>query len=103
MAKRKAKLLDNPLKDNRGDTALIVDVALREGSLLARRIAARKLAGGDMKKAHLPSPASFTKRIVASGLARLAARSIPGTLLVGSGLVAKALFDRRKRRGQSEE
>lgn len=103
MAKGKTKLLDDPLNDKGEDTALIVDIALREGSLLARRVAQRKLSGGDMKKAPLPPRSSFTKRMVASTLARLAARSIPGTLLVGGGLVAKALLDRRRSKREREE
>ncbi len=82
-------------------TALIVDVALREGSLIARRAVQRKLAGGDLtdlKNVTLPPPASFAKRMTAAALARLAARSVPGTLVVAGGLVARALFDRRRRR-----
>jgi hypothetical protein len=89
----------------RATTALIVDIALREGSLLARRAVHHKLAGGDftdVKNAALPR-ASFPKRVAAATLARLAARSLPGTLLVAGGLVAKALFDRRRSRGKGVE
>ena len=85
-------------------TALIVDVALREGSLLARRAVHRKLAGGDLtdlKKGGRPR-ASVTKRITAAALARLAARSIPGTLVVAGGLVARAVLLRRKHRRDAE-
>jgi hypothetical protein len=101
MAKGKSP---DPEDEHRKNTALIVDVALREGSLLARRAVHNKLAGGDftdIKKARLPR-AGFAKRIAAAGLARLAARSVPGTLLVAGGLVAKALFDRRKHRDRGD-
>lgn len=90
----------------RENTALVVDVALREGSLLARRAVHHKLAGGsfkDIRNATLPR-AGFVKRVTAATLARLAARSLPGTLMVAGGLVGKALFDRRRRRrGHAEE
>jgi len=85
---------------------LIVDVALREGSLTARRAVQRKLAGGDLAdlgNVSLPPKASFAKRIAAAALGRLAVRSVPGALVVGGGLLAKALFDRRKRRRDSAE
>lgn len=84
---------------------MIVDVALREGSLVARRAVQRKLAGAklsDFKDATLPPKASFAKRITADMLARLAARSIPGTLVVAGGLVARALMLRRKHRRDAE-
>jgi len=87
------------------NTALIVDVALREGSLVARRMIHHKLAGGnftDVKRAKMPR-AGFGKRVAAAALARLAARSVPGTLLVAGGLVAKALFDRRRARMKDAE
>ena len=100
MAKGKSPDPQDEDAERRENTALIVDVALREGSLLARRAIHNKLAGGDftdIKKAGLPR-ASFTKRVAAATLARIAARSVPGTLLVAGGLVAKALFDRRRHR-----
>ncbi|WEK47927.1 MAG: hypothetical protein P0Y56_06420 [Candidatus Andeanibacterium colombiense] len=100
MADGKSPESEDDGAEHRANTALVVDVALREGSLLARRAISHKLAGGDfkdIKRAKLPR-AGFGKRVAAAALARLAARSVPGTLLVAGGLVAKALVDRRRAR-----
>ncbi|MBO9499796.1 MAG: hypothetical protein J7496_15845 [Novosphingobium sp.] len=106
MAKGKSPETEEALDaEHRATTALVVDVALREGSLLARRAISHKLAGGDFKgskRGKLPR-ASLTKRVAAATLARLAARSVPGTLVVAGGLVAKALFDRRRNRRNAGE
>jgi len=105
MAEGNAPDPEDEAAEHRANTALVVDVALREGSLLARRAINHKLSGGsfkDIKGASLPR-ASFTKRVAAAALARLAARSVPGTLLVAGGLVVKAVFDRRKARGNVAE
>lgn len=109
MAKGKSPDPDPDLSEEEvehlANTALIVDVALREGSLVARRMVHHKLAGGsftDVKRASLPR-AGFGKRVAAATLARLAARSVPGTLLVAGGLIAKALFDRRRNRAKDAE
>ena len=48
-----------------------------------------------------PRKPSLGQRIAGAALLRVATRSVPGAILVGGGLIAKALHDRRKaRRGR---
>ena len=85
---------------------MIVDIALREGALLARRAVQRNLAraGVTGKRAgRFASGEGFTKRLAATTIAHLAARSVPGTILVGGGLLAKALYELRKSRNTPED
>jgi len=53
----------------------------------------------ESKPAHL-SPA---QALVHASLLRFATRSIPGAILVGGGLISKALYDRRKARRARED
>lgn len=85
---------------------MVVDIAVREGALLARRAVQRNLAraGVTGKRAgRFASGEGFTKRLAAATLAHLAARSVPGTILVGGGLLAKALYELRKSRKAPED
>lgn len=41
---------------------------------------------------------SMTQTMIGTALARLATRSVPGALVVGGGLLAKTLYDRRRGR-----
>ncbi|NMN03369.1 MULTISPECIES: hypothetical protein [unclassified Novosphingobium] len=87
-------------------TLILTDIALSAGSaLLARGVAGRGLAGRVLGRA-LPvrSPGGLIKApslagsLVGTAIARVATRSVPGAIVVGGGLVAKALYDRRKAR-----
>jgi hypothetical protein len=80
---------------------LLADVALRGGALLVRQGLERGLLG----KRYAPDKArkiikgrSLGESLVSSVVARLAMRSVPGAILVGGGLLAKTLYDRRKGR-----
>ena len=81
--------------------ALIADIAVREGSILARRMVQKRLARAGIAGKGVAKQ-GLGKRIAAIALARLASRSVPGTILVGSGFVAKALYDRRKQAKAAE-
>ncbi|MEO0032652.1 MAG: hypothetical protein RIS94_2410, partial [Pseudomonadota bacterium] len=39
---------------------------------------------------------SLTQSLVGTAIARLATRSVPGAIVVGGGMLAKTLYDRRK-------
>lgn len=78
---------------------LLADIALRSGALIARRGLERGLLG----KRYTPDKArkiikgrSFGEMLVGAAVSRLALRSVPGAILVGGGLLAKTLYDRRK-------
>lgn len=79
----------------------IADIALRGGTLLARRAVERALLG----KRYAPSKAkailkgrSMKETVLHTALARVAMRSVPGAIVVGGALVAKTLYDRSKAR-----
>ena len=83
-------------------TGRLLDIAVREGRLYARRGFDRTLARTAYTREDVEAatrPEGFVKWIAAAAVARLAARSIPGALAIGGVVVAKALFDRRNRAG----
>lgn len=78
---------------------ILADLALRGGSMLVREGLERGLLG----KRYAPDKAkkilkgrSMTESMVSTAIVKLATRSIPGAILVGGGLLAKTLYDRRK-------
>ena len=83
---------------------IVADIALREGAEAARGALARRLARQGYSKKDIDrivaGKAGFGPRFAAAALARLATRSVPGALAVSGGLIAKALFDRRRKRKQ---
>lgn len=75
--------------------------ALRKGVNIARGAVDRRVSFGGLTSTEIQQ--ALTGRSLVGGTAavivtRLATRSVPGALLVGGGLVAKALFDRRRSR-----
>jgi hypothetical protein len=49
-----------------------------------------------------PKP-SLTRGLAGTAIARIATRSVPGAIVVGGGILAKALYDRRRsRRGRGK-
>lgn len=86
---------------------VIADIAMRGGGRLIRHAIERTLLGTkyspDTAK-NLIKGRSMTQTLIGTALARMATRSVPGALVVGGGILAKTLFDRRKdaRKGQAE-
>lgn len=79
----------------------IADIALRGGTFLARRAVEQVLLG----KRYSPSKAKailkgrgMGETVFHTTLARIAMQSVPGAIIVGGGLIAKTLYDRRKAR-----
>lgn len=86
---------------------LVADVALRGGAALVRHAIERGLLGqayGPDKARKMMKRRSIGESLASAAVARLALRSVPGAILVGGGLLAKTLFERRKenRRKQLE-
>lgn len=78
---------------------ILTDLALRGGGRLLRQVVEKGLLGVKypQDKAHkLISGRSMAGSLIATAVARVATRSVPGALLVGGGLLAKTLYDRRK-------
>lgn len=78
---------------------LLADVALRGGEMLVRR----GLEHGLLGKRYAPDKArkiikgrTFGEALIGTAIVQLAMRSVPGAILVGGGLLAKTLYERRK-------
>ena len=79
--------------------------AVRKGVNIARGAVDRRISFGGLTSTEIQR-AITGRGIVGSTAAvivtRLATRSVPGALMVGGGLLAKALFDRRQLRRAQE-
>ena len=82
---------------------LIADLALRGGGQLLRQAIERTVLGAKFspgKARIIVSGRSMFQTLLGTAVARIATRSVPGAILIGGGLLAKTLFDRRE--GQAE-
>ena len=110
MAKRKsikgkaAETLDAAAKGAEGispnpaTNLLIADLALRGGGQLMRHAVERGVLGikfSPDKARNIVKGRSMAQTLIGTALARIATRSIPGAILIGGGLLAKTLYDRR--------
>jgi hypothetical protein len=86
---------------NPATNLIIQDIAMRAGGRLMRHAIEKGLLrgryGGTGAKAIVENR-SLMQTVVSGMLARTATRSLPGAALIGAGLVAKTLFDRRQSR-----
>jgi hypothetical protein len=95
---------------NAATNLAIADIAMRSGTVLARRAVERAMLGArysDGKAKKILKGRSLTETLLHGVLARVALRSVPGAILVGGGLVAKTLYDRSqagkaRRKGEAE-
>ena len=104
---------ENAVKNTHGPSPnpmtnlVIADIALRGGGRLLRHTVERVLLGAKYspeKAKDIVKGRSMGQTLLGTAIARVATRSVPGALLVGGGLLAKTLFDRRKggRRARAE-
>ena len=78
---------------------LIADLALRGGGRILRHAVERTVLGakfGKGKAKDIVKGRSMAQTLIGTAVARIAMRSVPGAILVGGGLLAKTLFDRRQ-------
>lgn len=84
-------------------TVILADLALRGGQALVRRGVERGLLKGEpVPQGRVVHGQSLPETVVGTVLATMARRSVPGALLVGGGLIAKALADRYRARKAAE-
>lgn len=94
-----AKDIEEQADPGLGSRLLLADLALRGGTFLLRQgiergLLGRKLPTGKaLKKA---KGLGLGGSLAQAAIVRLATRSVPGAILVGGGLLAKTLHDRRK-------
>lgn len=81
---------------------IVADFAVRAGERLVRRGVERGLLGGKpAPEGRMIRGSSITETVIGTVLAEVARRSVPGAILVGGGLIAKALRDRRLAREEA--
>ena len=104
-AKAKSTLAKVPgPSTNPATNLLILDVAMRGASLVAGRAMERALLRTRYqreKARDIIEGRSMLNSLTATGVARVATRSVPGFLLVTGGLFAKAVIDRSLSRRES--
>lgn len=109
-ARIKAKTADiRGPSPNSATNLIIADVALRGGAAIARRAVERSVLGQSYtprKAKAILDGRSLGESLAHGLLARIALNSVPGAVLVVSGLAAKTLYDRsraRKARAKGEQ
>jgi hypothetical protein len=83
---------------NPATNLLIADLALRGGGQLLRHAVERGVLGlkfSPAKARNIVKGRSMAQTLIGTAIARIAMRSVPGAILVGGGLLAKTLYDRR--------
>jgi len=84
---------------------VLAAIALRGGELLLRRGVGKRILGLGVvpdKARDMVKGATLGEALVTTAITRLATKSVPGAILVGGGLLAKTLYDRRKARARRE-
>lgn len=93
------------LSENPATNLLLAEIAMRAGSTVLRRVVERGLLKGrygrDTAK-DIIGNRSLKHTLATTAVARLATRSVPGAVLVGTGLAAKLLFDRSQKRRKAK-
>jgi len=103
-AKAEAEEFDGP-SPNPATNLILADIALRGGGQLLRQAVERTLLGikySPGKARDIVKGRSMMQTLVGTAAARLATRSVPGAIIVGGGLLAKTLYDRRKSRAEAK-
>ena len=85
---------------------ILADIALRAGGALRRRGGERGLRGnstGAARAKKIIRGRTMGETLIGTALARVATRSVPGAIMVGGGLLAKTLYDRRHSKSAKAE
>ena len=89
-----AKPTPNPMTN-----MILADLVLRGGGALMRRAVEKSLLGraiGTGKAEKVIKGRTMGQTLLGTAVARIATRSVPSAIIVGGGLLAKALYDRKK-------
>ena len=85
---------------------ILADLVLRGGGALMRRAVETNLLGrriGPGKAQKIIKGRSMGQTLLGTAVARIATRSVPGAILIGGGLLAKALYDRKKAKAADKD
>ncbi|WP_054530812.1 hypothetical protein [Erythrobacter sp. SG61-1L] len=94
------------LNGGKSTGAKLAGLAMRQGARIARHSLDKRLNVAGYKPSELEDAVvgrGIVSTIAIAAVTRLATRSVPGAIVVGGGLVAKALYERRKRVREAEE
>ena len=94
------KLAEVPgISPNPMTNLLLTDLVLRGGGQIMRHAVERTLLGTKYPKdkaKNIVKGRTMVQTMVGTALARIATRSVPGAIIVGGGMLAKTLYDRRQ-------
>lgn len=91
--------------DNPATNLLLAEIAMRAGSTVLRRVVERGLLKGRYGKdtaRDIIGNRSLKRTLATTAVSRFATRSVPGALIVGTGLAAKLLFERSQSRRKAK-
>jgi hypothetical protein len=103
-AKAKLDKVDGP-SPNPMTNLILTDLMLRAGGQIMRHAVETTLLKTkyDAKKAkNIIAGRSIAQTMIATAVARVATRSVPGMILVGGGSLAKLLYDRKRSKRAAE-
>lgn len=95
--RKRRKPKDKP-KGNALLRVLTTDIALRAGSFALRRAVDQGMVRGKAAAAVPDHKPSVSTRVLTAAASTIATRSVPGALLVGSGILVHTLYTRGKAR-----
>lgn len=84
---------------------IVADIALRTGSYLLRTLAERNILGrrfGKVDARQIIANRTVKHTVASVIVSKIATRSVPGAIMVGTGLVAKTLFDQSQKRRKAK-
>lgn len=94
------------LSPNPMTNLLITDLLLRGGGRLLKNVVERTVLGASFPSAKakkIVKGRSMAQSLVGTALARIATKSVPGAIVVGGGMLAKALYERRRKGASAQK
>ena len=94
------------LSPNPMTNLLITDLLLRGGGRLLKNVVERSVLGASFSSAKakkIVKGRSMTQTLVGTALARIATKSVPGAIVVGGSVLAKALYERRRKGASAQK
>lgn len=88
------------LSPNPMTNLIITDLLLRGGGRLLKNAVERTVLGASFapgKAKKIVKGRSMAQSLIGTALARIATKSVPGAIVVGGGMLAKALYERRRK------
>jgi len=91
---------------NSGTNLVMADIAMRAGSSILRNVVEKSFLSGRYGKdtaSDIVNNKTLGQTVASVVLAKMATRSVPGAVIIGSGVVVKTLFDRSQKRRKAKK